>query len=152
MKRGPLMQARFFHGGAPDLSPGDLLTPREPGDQRHLVDNCPVCEARRRGAPSAYDVNHNFDRVYITTVRAVARGFAAGYPKGALYSVEPVGDIEPDPEQPPGYDEPVNFAVHAARVLSVLDPLVALSPKEERRLLRDIETSPLRAALMKARR
>jgi hypothetical protein len=72
--------------------------------------------ANRR--PSDYDRDHRFDRVYVTPNRFIARCFAAGYPSGALYQVEPVGDLESDPE----HEE--SFAVAAARVLVVLDRCV----------------------------
>lgn len=121
---------RYFHGGAPGLRAGDLITPRPPDDQRHLVDGCPVCEARRRGERLDYDRDHRFDRVYVTTNRLIARGFAGGYPNGALYQVEPLGELEPDPE----HEE--NFAVPAARVVVKLDGYVILRRGEARRLLR----------------
>jgi hypothetical protein len=117
-RRGATPRPRLFHGGAPGLRPGDVIEPRPPGDERHLVDGCPVCEARRVGDPSDYDRDHRFDRVYVTPNRFIARCFAAGYPSGALYQVEPVGDLETDPE----HEE--SFAVRAARVLVVLDRCV----------------------------
>lgn len=126
----------YFHGGAPDLRRGDLIAPRPPGDERHLVDGCPVCEARRAGAPSDYDRNHNFAAVYVTTARWVAEGFANGYPLGAVYRVEPIGELVEDPEQPANVTEPVSFAVPSARVLSVLDPLVRMTPKQLRHHMR----------------
>lgn len=123
----------LFHGGAPGLRPGELITPRPPDDDRHLVDGCPVCEARRAGAPLEYDSNHRFDRVYVTTNRRTARGFAAGYPLGTVYQVDPVGELEPDVEDP---EE--SFAVEAARVRVVLQLRVVLRPGEQHRLLRDL--------------
>lgn len=96
-----------------------------------MVSDCPVCEARRGGVPLDYDRDHRFDRVYITTDRFIARCFAAGYPNGALYDVEPLGDIEVDPEHP------ANFAVPAARVRAVLDGYVRIERRGEiRRWLR----------------
>lgn len=98
---------------------------------RHLIDGCPVCEARKRGEPSDYDVNHRLDRIYVTTNRRIARGFAAGYPRGALYAVEPLGPLEDDPEHPE------SFAVERARVTWVADPCVILRPNELRRWFED---------------
>jgi len=120
---------RYFHGGAPGLRRGDLISPRPADDQRHLVDGCPVCEARRAGTPSDYDRDHRFDRIYITTNRLIARGFAAGYPNGALYDVDPIGEIDPDPEHAE------SFAVPAARVRAKIDGYVILRRGERRKLL-----------------
>jgi hypothetical protein len=127
---------RYFHGGAPDLRVGAVIAPRPADDQRHLVDGCPVCEARRAGSPSDYDQNHDFAAVYVTTERWIAEMFANGYPLGGLYRVEPVGPLREDPEQPPNATAPVSFAVDSAVVLSVLDPLVRLTSKQVRRLMR----------------
>lgn len=140
---------RFFHGGAPGLRVGDIVSPRPAGDTRHLVDGCAVCEARRAGAPSDYDRNHNFGAVYVTTERWIARMFANGYPQGGLYSVEPLGELIEDPEQPPIAVEPVSFAVPSARVLSVLDRLVWMTPKEVRHTIRKagLTERDVRAAL-----
>lgn len=116
-----MTESFYYHGGVPGLRPGDLIEPQPMGEGKHLVDGCPVCEARKQGTPSDYDQNHRFDRVYVTTDQFVARCFAAGYPRGALYRVEPVGKLEHDPE----HDD--SFAVPAARVLKVADALVDAS-------------------------
>lgn len=124
------LQARYFHGGVPGLRSGDLIEPQPFDRGAHLVDGCPVCEARRSGTPSDYDRNHRFDRVYVTTVRFIAKCFAAGYPNGALYRVEPLGDLEADPEHPD------SFAVQAARVLAKIDGYVVMSRSELRGMAR----------------
>ena len=108
----------YYHGGVPGLWPGDVIEPQSMGEGRHLVDGCPVCEARKQGTPSDYDENHRFDRIYVTTNKFIATVFAAGYPRGALYRVEPLGALEEDPEHPE------SWAVPAARVLKVADALV----------------------------
>ncbi|GAB3166965.1 hypothetical protein GCM10027059_26770 [Myceligenerans halotolerans] len=120
----------YYHGGVPGLRPRDLITPREADDASHLVDGCPTCEARRAGSQLATDPNDpRF--VYVTQERQYARVYAAGYPRGALYRVEPVGELVATT------DDPVpSWAVPAARVLSVLDPLVIMRPAEVRRALR----------------
>jgi len=105
----------YYHGGPPDLRVGDLIEPQPMDRGRHLVDGCPVCEARKNGKPSDYDQNHRFDRVYVTTDKFVAKCFAAGYPRGSLYRVEPIGDLEPDPEHEQ------SFAVPAARIVKVAE-------------------------------
>jgi len=120
----------YYHGGAPGLRAGDLITPREPGDIGHLVDGCPTCEARRAGTQLASDPNDP-QSVYVTQDRQYARVYAAGYPRGALYRVEPLGELVRTTD-----DSVPSWAVPAARVLAVLDPLVILRPAEVRRALR----------------
>lgn len=48
---------RLWHGGVPDLRPGDLIEPQAAGG-RHLIDGCPTCEARRAGQPLDMDDNN----------------------------------------------------------------------------------------------
>lgn len=126
-------RARYWHGGAPGLKPGDLVTPRSEGDTRHLVDGCPTCEAMR-----SHDRPGGLarpDRIYVTTEREYARLYAAGYPRGGLYQVEPIGEME----DVTGVDDPVpSWAVTSARVLVVYDALVILSTSQYRRLIRTV--------------
>ena len=123
---------RCCPGCAPGLRPGDLVTPTRGEDRGHLVDGCSWCEARRRGTPLAAD-HARPDRVYVTTDREYARIYAAGYPRGALYRVEPVGDLE----ETTGVDDPVpSWAVPAARVLTVYDPVVTMTPAQLLRAVR----------------
>lgn len=84
---------RLFHGGVPDLRPGDLI---EPGHDRLQHDGCPWCEARANGeaylgldGPALHD-----DRVYATTNRVYAKMHASLWGRGDLYRVEPVGTWE----------------------------------------------------------
>ena len=90
----------YWHGGPPGLHPGDLIKPTT--DDRHLVDGCPTCEARRAGKPLPEDDNDP-TRVYITTDRDYAKMFAAGYPRGWLYRVTPVGDMHPSNDPVPSW-------------------------------------------------
>jgi hypothetical protein len=122
---------RYWHGGAPDLRPGDLVTPRPPGDTAHLVDGCPTCEARRAGRQLASDDNDP-KWVYVTTDREYARLYAHGYPRGGLYIVDPIGELHDRSE----YDPHPSWGVESARVLSVYDPCVILTKSQERRWLR----------------
>jgi hypothetical protein len=123
---------RYWHGGAPDLKPGDIIEPRPDSDGRHLVDGCPTCEARRRGEPLATDDNDP-GLVYVTTDRDYARIYAAGYPRGGLYVVEPIGELT---DRTGTHDPAPSWGCASARVLSVYDPLVTLSDREVRRLMR----------------
>jgi hypothetical protein len=125
------MPERFFHGGAPGLRIGDFITPRPPDDDQHLVDSCPTCEARRRGEPLATDDN-DAAMVYVTTDRDYARIYAAGYPRGGLYRVEPIGELIDRSE----HDPVPSWGCSSARVLAVIDPLVYLSQKRVRSMLR----------------
>lgn len=122
---------RLWHGGAPGLRPGDLIEPRPEGDTRHLIDGCPTCEAMR-----SHDRPEDLarpDRVYVTSDRQYERIYAAGYPRGALYRVEAVGEME---ETTGVHDPAPSWAVLAARVLAVYDACVTLSPSELRRVRR----------------
>lgn len=120
---------RYWHGGAPGLRPGDIITPRDPNDTRHLVDGCEVCEARRQGAPLPDDDN-NPNHVYVTTDRDYARFYAFGYPRGALYRVEPIGELVDRSE-----NDPVpSWGCDAARILSVYDPVVNMTTNDALRL------------------
>lgn len=117
---------RLWHGGAPDLRVGQLIEPRPHTDQRHLIAGCAICEARRRGEQHEDDDNDP-TFVYLTTDREYARMYAAGYPRGALYRVEPVGElvalsVEQDPRP--------SWAAPAARVLAVYDACVTMTRKE----------------------
>jgi hypothetical protein len=120
---------RLWHGGVPDLQPGDLITP-DPDRTSHLVDGCPTCEARKAGAPLAEDDNDP-TLVYVTTDREYARLFAAGWPHGALYRVE-----VDTPLDAPANDPAPSWGVPAARVLVVYDRRVTLSRSQLRAIER----------------
>jgi hypothetical protein len=122
---------RLWHGGAPGLRAGELIEPRPEGDTRHLLDGCPTCEAMKFGdRPKGMA---RVDRVYVTTDREYARLYASGYPRGALYRVEAVGEMEETTEDDDPYP---SWATTSARVLSVYDAVVRLSEREARRLMR----------------
>jgi hypothetical protein len=125
------MGERYWHGGAPGLHPGDLLEPRPRDDTAHLVDGCPWCEARRKGQPVPEDDNDP-TLVYVTTDREYARLYADGYPRGALYRVEPLGELV----DRSAHDPAPSWGCKAARVLAVYDPVVVLSAQQWRRMQR----------------
>lgn len=121
---------RYWHGGVPGLRAGDLIEPRPAGDIGHLVDGCPTCEARRVGQPLDSD-NNDPAFVYVTTDREYARLYAAGYPRGALYRVEPIGELF----ETTGLKDPYpSWAVPSARVIAVYDPVVQMTVKQVRRV------------------
>lgn len=124
---------RYFHGGVPGLRPGDLITPHPP----RSLDGCPVCTARAQGLTATLDgqpidpPTGRPDRVYITTDRDYGRFYASLTWYGDLYTVQPVGEMEPSTEEPfPTWCTP------AARVVSVYDRAVQLTDGQRRRLLR----------------
>ncbi|MFB7323441.1 hypothetical protein [Streptomyces sp. NPDC056190] len=125
---------RYFHGGVPGLKPGDLITPHAP----NVIDGCAVCEARPAGRTATTAGGQPIDpptgrpdRVYITTDRDYARWYASRYWLGDLYTVEPVGDVEPSTEDPFP-----TWCAAAARVTSVYTRAVRLNPHQRRTLLR----------------
>ncbi|MEU1273046.1 hypothetical protein [Streptomyces sp. NPDC005799] len=124
---------RYFHGGIPGLKPGGLITPHEP----NYVDGCPTCDAKKQGVQPVVEglgvvdpLTERPDRVYITTDREYARFYASKYPLGDLYVVEPVGGIEASTE-----DHFPTWTTPAARVVSVYDRAVRLTPHRRRTLL-----------------
>jgi len=94
-----------------------------------LIDGCPTCEARKVGQPLATD-NNDPTLIYVTTDRDYARIYAAGYPRGALYVVEPAGDLTPSPDPVP------SWGCRSARVTGVYDACVQLSEAQVRRAMR----------------
>lgn len=121
---------RLWHGGAPGLRPGDILT-GDPARRTNLIDGCPVCEARAAGAPLPGD-DLDPTKVYIASDREYARVYAAGWPRGDLYVVRPIGPMVPTGDA----DERPSWAVTAAEVVSVYDRCVTATPKQVRRWLR----------------
>jgi hypothetical protein len=121
----------LYHGGAPELRIGDVIEPRTADDTAHLRDDCPVCQARKNGQQLDSDDNDPA-LVYATTDRQYARIYAAGYPDGGLYRVDPLGDLIDRSD----HDAAPSWGCSALRVAAIIDPLVRLSPKRVRALLR----------------
>lgn len=125
---------RYFHGGIPGLKPGDLITPHP----ANVVDGCTICAAKAAGQQPVVEglgivdpLTERTDRVYVTDDREYARFYASKYPRGDLYVVEPVGEVEPSTE-----DHFPSWSVPAARVRTVYDRYVRLTDKQRRSLLR----------------
>lgn len=124
------MDQPWYHGGAPGLKVGDYLEPRPAGDTKHLHDDCAVCVARAAGLPLPDD-DLDPTKVYITSERIYAKLYAVGYPRGAIYRVEPEGELTESPDP----DATGSRACDRAKIVAVLDPLVAsLRPTDMRRL------------------
>jgi hypothetical protein len=118
----------FYHGGVRRLHRGGVLLP--------------PC---RTGAPSSSEYGaahvHRRDRVYLTPVLEHARFFALLAPPrgcGDVYEVEPLGELEPDPDYQ-GPPEGASVAVPMARVVRVVERRVSdvqgLGPREVAALL-----------------
>jgi hypothetical protein len=127
---------RYWHGGVPDLKPGDPITP---GQQRKHHDGCPYCEARAQqasgggGAPPAIDpLPMHPDMVYATTHRLYAKHYASLYGRGDLYRVEPSGPATRSAE-----DSIPTWMAPAWTVIAVVDRAVLLTWGERRRLYRE---------------
>ncbi|MCI3271425.1 hypothetical protein [Streptomyces cylindrosporus] len=135
---------RYFHGGIPDLKPGDLITPHAP----NVVDGCAICAAKAAGQQPVVEglgvvdpLTERTDRVYVTSDREYARFYASKYPLGDLYVIQPVGELEPSME-----DHFPSWTVLAARVVSVYDRAVRLTPHRRRTLLRRWQIADLKHA------
>lgn len=111
---------RYWHGGVPGLKPGDLITPKEHYDFKHERGGCPTCN------------EENFTRVFVSTDREYCRIYAGAWPRGALYRVDPVGDLEDRAT----YDNTPAWACESALILAVYDPIVTLTDSQIRRAAR----------------
>lgn len=129
------MTKPLYHGGAPDLRPGELLTP---GHERKQHDNCPWCQANAQAAKSktGYDGHSGHTdqstHVYATTNRLYAKFHASLYGYGDLYRVTPVGDSSISDE-----DTIHTIKAPAMRIEAVIDRAVRLTNTERRRLARE---------------
>lgn len=114
----------FWHGGIRGLKMGDEILPPEATDTPHTL--------------LAYSLpipTEHFDscKVYVATVRQVAKAFAMLYPGGgALYRVTPKGNIEVDLDCSIAG---VSFKSETAIVDRVYDFYVATNPRKALRLL-----------------
>lgn len=99
-------RVRYYHGGARGRDRGAMLLP-----------------PTMTGAPSLSQFGAagvcRRDRVYVTTNFHAALLYAAANRKGVVYEVEPIGDLEPDPDcSQPG----LAFQCPRAKVLKVIKP------------------------------
>ncbi len=111
----------YFHGGKPGQHAGAMLVAHVPETR----DSCPVCQLKRKGRDEYARALH------FTTDREYGRVFAHGYPRGDLYSVQPVGEVMML------NDHPFPVAIcHSALIRSVAERYVQLDAGERRRLAR----------------
>ncbi|WP_160469932.1 hypothetical protein [Clavibacter michiganensis] len=127
-------QITYWHGGYPGLSVGQVLRPPRdiPGAAEYLREQIASMQGTSYGEHPG-----EFDRVYVTTDRQLARAFAhkmrnqLGESVGALYRVQPVGPLEPDPD----YEDVVpglSSSCPVARIEEVEEDPVVMTLLEER--------------------
>lgn len=113
----------WYHGGVPDLLPGDLLLPPDETG----IDYSITSGAWRPAGVSDEAVARaelRTDRVYLTTCRGDAIVFAGLWTDGrtraggAVYAVQPLGGFEPDPDYTG--DPCLSWRVPRARILHVV--------------------------------
>lgn len=80
------MSQSYYHGGPRGFQRGAMLLPPSITKVRSTTD-----------LVGANDVHRN-DRVYVTTDINAALLYAAAFNRGVIYEVEPVGELEPDPD------------------------------------------------------
>ncbi len=119
---------KYFHGGVPDLRPGDSVWSAAKLKLNFHYRNSAVIRQPR------YDP----DFVYLTSHLGTARAYAARYltqfgqrRPGTVYEVEPVGAVLVDPDY--GGSEMFVMASHA-RVVSVVESGVRLSARKQKQV------------------
>lgn len=96
----------YFHGGLPGRQRGAFLLPPNITQVRSLSEF---------GAAAV----HRRDRVYVTTAFEAALLYAASVQNGVVYQVEPLGQIEADPDcDMPG----LSWQCEKARVQRIIKP------------------------------
>lgn len=118
----------LYHGGVPDLKPGDTI---EPGHSRDSYDDCPICRARREKGASAIEGTGHPEQVYCTRYRDYAALYASMYGKGDVYQVRPVGGVEDSDEDFDGC-----YRCDRLVVVRAVERHVILTPKRRRKVIR----------------
>ena len=103
------MITRYFHGGKPGRQRGAFLLPPSVTGGRSMADYGLYDET----APCRRD------RVYVTISIKAALMYAAGQRNGVIYEVEPVGQIERDPDCT---EEEFSFQCEKAKVIRIIKP------------------------------
>lgn len=96
----------YYHGGPIGRQKGAFLLPPTITKAASTADYGAAAVCRR-------------DRVYITTEFNAALLFASGSRHGVVYVVEPVGQIEPDPDCS---QDGLSFACERARIVRIIKP------------------------------
>ena len=118
----------LYHGGAPDLQPGDSI---EPGHSRDNYDDCPICRARREKGADAIEGTGHPEQVYCTRYRDYAALYASMYGKGDVYQVRPVGELEASDEDFDGC-----YRCDRLVIVRAVERHVTLTPKRRRKVIR----------------
>ena len=118
----------LYHGGAPDLQPGDHI---EPGHSRDIHDDCPICRARREKGADAIEGTGHPEQVYCTRYRDCAALYASMYGKGDVYQVRPVGELEASDEDFDGC-----YRCDRLVIVRAVERHVTLTPKRRRKVIR----------------
>ena len=118
----------LYHGGAPDLKPGDYI---EPVHSRDNYDDCPICRARREKGADAIEGTGHPEQVYCTRYRDYAAFYASMYGKGDVYQVRPVGDLIESDEDFEGC-----YRCDRLVVVRAVERHVILTPKRRRKVIR----------------
>lgn len=118
----------LYHGGVPDLKPGDII---EPGHSRDNYDDCPICRARREKGADAIEGTGHPEQVYCTRYRDYAALYASMYGKGDVYQVRPIGELEASDEDFDGC-----YRCDRLVVVRVVERHVTLTPKRRRKVIR----------------
>lgn len=118
----PAAPVRWYHGGVPGLGVGDWLVP---------PDCSGTCHRLSLHAPEGAPHGTRTDVVYVTSDPEVARVYAAFYPDGAVYEVDPDGPVEPDPDAPE-----LAGMCDMARIVAVARPRVMFAHRRPESWLR----------------
>ena len=118
----------LYHGGAPDLQPGDSI---EPGHSRDNHDDYPICRARREKGADAIEGTGHPEQVYCTRYRDYAALYASMYGKGDVYQVRPVGELEASDEDFDGC-----YRCDRLVIVRAVERHVTLTPKRRRKVIR----------------
>lgn len=119
----------LYHGGVPDLKPGDII---EPGHSRDNYDDCPICRARREKGADAIEGTGHPEQVYCTIYRGCAAFYASMYGKGDVYQVRPVGELEDSIDE----DFDGCYRCNRLQIVRTVEKHVVLTPKRRRKIIR----------------
>lgn len=100
------MAATYFHGGCGVSKKGEFILPPIITKARNLSDY---------GAAGV----HRKDRVYVTTEYGAALLYAASVINGRVYVVEPIGQIEDDPDC---VKKGLSYQCEKAKVIKIIKP------------------------------
>ena len=89
-----LSPVQFFHGTKAELSPGDVVEPGHPPNYKSVRPQGREAYSSREYVYATTDPQVAFDHWFNTPPKRMS----SEKPVGGVYKVEPVGDVERDPE------------------------------------------------------